>query len=201
MLQNKQYDDAFSVLADIELILTGTAGYTDSYELGVVMNNRASIFLIMALYDTLGVDSLQRQELLAQSEKNVLKSIEIYESWLNEYQDLSEDSIISKISPYFLVNDAAFRGRSINRILNNRVNEITEAQIETRRRASVSYSNLGIIRRHQFRLHEAVDAFERSLSLWPDNLSAKNNLNTMLGRPLEKRTLFEKLFPPDRLKE
>lgn len=201
LLQNLQYDDAFSKLADIESILAGTPCYNNSYEMGVVMNNRASIFLLMALYDSTGVDSVKKQEWLMTSEKYVLKSIEIYENWIHTYGSLPEDSILLKIEPFFPINDAAFKGKSVKRIIKRRVNDIIEAQFETNRRISVSYSNLGIVRRHQYRFQEAIEAFEKSLTYWDDNLSSKNNLNTLLGLPLEKRTFLQKLFPPDRLKE
>ena len=35
--------------------------------------------------------------------------------------------------------------------------------------------------------------------LWDRNLTAKNNLNVLLGQPMEKRNVIQRMFPPDRL--
>jgi hypothetical protein len=44
--------------------------------------------------------------------------------------------------------------------------------------------------------NEAASHYTKALKYWDRNLSAENNLNALLGKPLRKRTLIEKLFPP-----
>jgi len=33
------------------------------------------------------------------------------------------------------------------------------------------------------------------MELWGENLTAENNLNILLGRPVRKRTFIQKMFP------
>ena len=69
---------------------------------------------------------------------------------------------------------------------------------ETDRRLSVCYTNLGVIERTRGNYQEAIMNYEKALNLWDRNLEAENNLNRLLGRPIKKRNLLQKLFPPDR---
>ena len=66
---------------------------------------------------------------------------------------------------------------------------------ETPRRLSVSYTNLGIMYRFREDYENAALSYKKAMDLWEDNLSAENNLNILLGRPLKKRSLLRKIFP------
>jgi hypothetical protein len=64
----------------------------------------------------------------------------------------------------------------------------------------VAYANLGIIQRHQYHQDSAISSYMAALKLWKRNPTAKNNLNTLLGRPAEDESIIDQLFPPDRRK-
>ena len=82
--------------------------------------------------------------------------------------------------------------------IKKRITEITEAQTETKRRLSVSYTNLGLVYRQQLKYEDAVLSYQKAIENWDRNLTAENNLNKLLGRPEKKRNLIQKLFPPER---
>ncbi|MCK4748009.1 MAG: tetratricopeptide repeat protein, partial [Bacteroidales bacterium] len=66
------------------------------------------------------------------------------------------------------------------------------------RRLSVCHTNLGVIYRHQGAYVEAAEEYQKALALWDRNLEAENNLNKLLNKPLKKRNMMQKLFPPNR---
>ena len=70
--------------------------------------------------------------------------------------------------------------------------------METDRRVSVCYTNLGIILRSRDDNEGAAEMYIKALELWEMNLEAENNLNRLLGRPLKKRNIIQKLFPPEK---
>ncbi len=70
--------------------------------------------------------------------------------------------------------------------------------METSRQLSVTYTNRGAICRHSDDYQNAMLNNKIVLELWPDNLTAKNYINILLGRPLEERSTLDKLFPADR---
>jgi tetratricopeptide (TPR) repeat protein len=87
---------------------------------------------------------------------------------------------------------------TLDAIIRNRVKEIMSARIETPRRLSVSYTNLGIIKRHENEVEKAYDYYNKALELWDENHAAKNNMNILFGKPPEKQSVLRKLFPPER---
>lgn len=184
LIEEKKYPLVFIVLDELEELYKTTPGYSDSYELGIVYNNRTATYLLMALYD-------EKKTLLAKAEKTALTSNSIYEQWLATYGSLSKEEIKKKIDPYF---------QNSEKILAKRVADIVVAQLEVKRRLSVSYTNLGIVQRHQLALEQAVESQKRALELWPDNHTAKNNLHVLLGEKPQKRTVIEQLFPKERKK-
>lgn len=199
LIKEKEYMKVFPLLDSIENVYLKTPGYDSSFEMGVVYNNRAATLLLMALYET--DDEEEKERLLSMSKENNIAAIAIYESWINRMEDKTDNEIKQIIKPGFSIDDEAFQDRDISKILDARVQEIKDAQIETKRRLSVSYTNLGIIQRHQLQQEEALKSYEQALLLWKENHTARNNLNVLLGRPTEDRTILEKLFPPERLKE
>lgn len=188
----------FPLLDSIEDIFTKVPGYSNSFEMGVVYNDRASAKILIAIYNL--TDSMDKKVMLESAKNDVQKSIEIYQAWIDEFQSLSKEEIKNKISPYFNRNDKAFEGLDFEKILNRRVENIELAKVETPRRLSVSYTNLGIIFRHQLDFDNAIENYEKALKLWKLNPTAKTNINTMLGLPLEDESIIRKLFPPDREK-
>ncbi len=174
--------------------------YEASFETGVIFNNRCSGYLLMALYDST-LSSENKTGLLKLSIDYCDSSIAVYGKWINEWGELSEENIAGKLEAYMNENDLAFEGRNFKKIFARRVKNITLAQIETPRRLSVSYTNKATVYRHMLKQDSALFYYEKALSLWKDNRTAKSNLSVLLGREPLKPELIESLFPPDRTRK
>jgi tetratricopeptide (TPR) repeat protein len=195
-IKNKKYFHASFVLDSIEQILSKTPGYSDSYELGIVLNNQASVYISKALYET--EDSIKKQSFLDTALVFTNTCIQYYNIWMTRYGTLSEKEISDRLEPYFHENDEAFKGKDFKRIVRKRTDDIVLAQKETPRRLSVSYTNLGIIQRHQYKQTDAIESYMLAIKLWKDNPAALGNLNVLYGKPYRDRSVIKKLFPPDR---
>jgi hypothetical protein len=200
LLKEKKFDEALLTLDTIYNIYEAIADYRNSFELGVVYNNRCSVYLSMALYDSTNTKE-EKEHLLSLAEENVNKSVVIYAHWIDSVGKMTEVQIRKNILPSFNANDAAFKGENIERIINKRVENIVFAQTETPRRLSVSYTNLGIVQRHQLKQDSAVKSYIEAIKLWKDNFTARNNFNVLMGKPPEDRSIIDQLFPPDRTKK
>ncbi len=198
LIRAKNYDNAFSILDSIELVFTKFSGYSNSYELGIVYNNRASIYISKALYEE--TDSIGKKLLLDTALYHTNKCINYYNQWIERFSKLTEDEILSQVKPHFLEKDNAFKEKHHQKIVRKRVKDIVLAQKETPRRLSVAYTNLGIIQRHHYMQTEAIESYITAIKLWEDNPAALSNLNVLYGKPPTDRSIFEKLFPPDKNK-
>lgn len=198
LVKEKQYMPALILLDSIENIFNNTPGYAESFETGIVENNRASIYISLALYEV--QDITIKNNYLVQARFHANRSIEKYEQWKMLYGQLSEDSIISKIKPYFPEQSQAFAKRNYKKLFQKRVKDIVLAQKEIKRRLSVAFTNLGIIQRHQHEQSQAAESYIKALKLWKENHIAWSNLNVLFGLPPTDRGFFEKLFPPDKNK-
>jgi tetratricopeptide (TPR) repeat protein len=198
LMKQRKYPEALQILNTVNSTYENTTGYKGSFEFGVIFNNRGSAYLSKALYDSLTPDE-EKETLLRLAEENVQKSIYIYKTWIDSVGSMTRDQIKDNISPSFSKNDPGLQERNIGRIIDKRVEDIVFAQTETPRRLSVSYTNLGIIQRHQFRQEEAAKSYTEAIKLWKDNFTARNNFNVLMGLPPEDRSIIEKLFPPERL--
>lgn len=192
-----QYDSVFLLLDKIEEIYREIPHYRYSFEVGVLYNNRTATYIAMALESEAG--TTKKDSLLNLAFIQAKTSINLYNSWLQQWQGLSEDEIREKVAPSFSPYDLVFRNQNVNRFIKKRVSQIVDAQIETPRRLSVARTNLGIVYRHKSLLDDAVKEYLAALELWPDNLAAENNLNVIFGKPLEKRSFFRRIFPKERL--
>ncbi|MBN1116606.1 MAG: tetratricopeptide repeat protein [Bacteroidales bacterium] len=190
-------DSVIFLMDTIEEIYKGIPAYKNSFEIGVLYNNRAAAFLTMALFSS-QIDSLAKDSLIELAEKESLTSIDIYTNWLKRFENLSSGEIEQGIKEEFTEGIQTDNKKQIINFLENRVKEIEEAQLESGRRLSVSYTNLGIVYRHREEYEKAAGMYIKALEFWEDNLTAENNLNILLGRPLKKRTLLQKLFPPEK---
>lgn len=195
--QNNQFNSIFSLMDSIELIYTDFDHYEYSYEVGVLYNNRAASFLTMALY-TDNIEIMDQDSLINLAEIAVRKSIEIYNQWLGKFQNKNAIEIERIISIDFNTGLENYNTGQKNKFIKNRIKEIQESQTETQRRLSVSYTNLGIVERHKLQYEAAANCYKKAIDLWDRNLTAENNLNVLLGRPMKKRSFIQKLFPPDR---
>ncbi len=206
LAQDNNYSGVFQLLDSVESIYSNYPHYKNSYETGVIWNNRAAAFLTLAIYkDSLpgmgGIEKLNHMSLdslLILSEKATLTSIDIYNQWNTKFQNQGAEDIAEIIRPEFMIGLETIPEKKQNNILVHRIKEIEEAQWETQRRLSVAYTNLGLVYRQRNDFENAGQSYKKALELWEDNLSAENNLNRLLGKPLRKRSIIQKLFPHQR---
>ena len=198
------YKAIFRLLDSIESIYLATEHYRNSFEVGVLHNNRAAAILTIALhresippaadpFSDAGFDSL-----VSMAEIQLLKAVEIYRHWQGIYRGHTDEEIKSRIAAGFIKELKDYPAKTAERYMERRVREIMDATLENDRRLSVCYSNLGLVCRHRGEIREAADHYQKALKLWDRNLEAENNLNILLGRPMKKRNLLQKLFPPER---
>lgn len=200
-LESDEFVQALSLLDQMQTIYQNTPGYEQSYEIGVLLNNKATVYLVELETELLigqEVSKPDMQKRLAVAKDYTNQAIALYEEWMAEMGSLSEDQIRAKISPYFDENDPAFGDLNVGTVLDKRVSLITDAQIETPRRLSVSLTNLGMINRYLGDLEEAKKNYEAAIELWDRNYTAMDNLNILTNQPVQKRSLISRLFPPER---
>jgi tetratricopeptide (TPR) repeat protein len=192
--------NVFALLDSVESIYKSVNHFAESFEVGVLYNNRAAAYLTMAIYDNAPEEYmlLSKDSLIQLGQISVQKSILIYENWLKEYSDKTSDQINIILDKDYLKALEQYSEKNKNRFLKNRVKEIETAQYETKRRLSVAYTNLGIIYRHKEQYEQTIESYQKAIELWDQNLTSENNLNILLGKDLKKRNLIQKLFPPKR---
>lgn len=190
--------NVFALLDSVEYIYNNVNHFAESFEVGVLYNNRSAAYLTMALYENAPETYmlLSKDSLLQLAQESVLKSISIYENWLEIYNEKNSDQIIDILDNDYFIGLEKYSKTEISRFVKNRVKEIETAQYETERRLSVAYTNLGIIYRHKEQYEQTIECYQKAIELWDQNLTAENNLNILLGKPLKKRNLIQKLFPP-----
>jgi len=197
--QNGSYDSVFILMDTIEAIYTSVPHYKNAFETGVLYNNRAAAWLTMALHtEPYKSHKAMADSLVRNAESAVKKSIGIYEDWLQRFEGLDEGAVEGNIREEFMVGLENSAAEMKEEYLQKRKEEILESVNETPRRLSVAYTNLGIISRYTGNYEEAARYYEKAIGLWDENMTARNNLNVLLGRPMEKRSIIKKLFPPDK---
>ncbi len=197
LARSSNYQGVLLLMDSIENIYSNYPHYKESFEVGILYNNRAATYLAMALKQKESKET--KDSLLNLSKINVHRSIEIYTNWLSAWEHKNSEEIKLNLTPHFSPNDSAFHGENVSRYVNKRVKDVVEAQIETNRRLSVSHTNLGMVYRHKEQYDNAVKEYFKALEYWPDNLTAENNLNIILNQPLKKPSVIRRLFPKERL--
>ncbi len=197
LMEKNETGLALLVLDRVEDIYRNTPGYEDSFELGVVLNNRGSVFLIRAATDIIN-DKEPNADNLAKARQYFKRTIDIYSSWLERVGALERDEVRNMILPFFPEDDPTFEGLDLNSIIEKRVDDILASKVDAARRLSVSHTNLAIVNRYEGNPEAAKAQYEKALELWPENHIAKDNLNRLLGLPPEKRNVFEQLFYKER---
>jgi len=200
-LESDEYVLALSLLDQVLAIYRNTPGYERSYEIGVLLNNKATVYLVELETELLTgreVSKPDMQKRLAVAKDLTGQAIDLYKEWLAEMGSLSEEQIRSRIAPYFDGDDPVFDNLDVVKVRDKRVDQILDAQVETPRRVSVSLTNLGMINRYEGDLDEARKNYESAIELWDRNYTAQDNLNILMNRPVQKRSLISRLFPPER---
>jgi len=198
------YYRIFALLDSISVLYSGTPHYMESFEQGVLHNNRAAALLTIALYrDSIPESSnpyfeLSSDSIVAMAESQIRMAIALYEGWNSRYKGMEDTEIRQKIEGDFLIGLEQFDPDMTAKYLANRVKEIHTSLEENQRRLSVCFTNLGLVYRLREEYPEAVTQYEVAMELWDRNLDAENNLNKLLGRPLKKRNFIQRMFPPDK---
>lgn len=205
-LESDQYGEAMILLNRMRAIYESVPGYENSPEIGVILNNQASVYLVKLETDLLTLEDseIDREGMLktlAIARELTEDAIRLYEQWLKEMGTLSVAEIRERTTPFFKSDDKAFKGLDFSKIFEKRVEDIVAAQLETDRRLSVSYTNLGVINRYSGKLEEAKANYENAIRLWERNYAAVDNLNTLMELPRGKRSMIDRIFPPERLQE
>ncbi len=206
-LSARNFSKAIVMLADVENIYQNTAGYKESFEMGVVEINNASIYLIQA--EELILASSDPGQTLPQEQLKILldlamshaqQSIAIYNSWQSRISLLSPEELLLEVEESFR-QDPTIDSTKIPSYVKRRTAEIQLALKENHRRLSVSHTNLALIHRYLNEVDLASENYQKALDLWPENNSAANNLRVLQGKARIEDGLIEKLFPKDRLKD
>jgi tetratricopeptide (TPR) repeat protein len=204
--ENNNFDAILGLLDSVEIIYSGIPHYKNSFEMGVTANNRAALYLTLAMHkDSIEIPEnseylldYSRDSLLDAAEHHLGIAIRIYQNWREKYGDLSKKECENLIKSEFLIGLEKYSQDEQQKYLENRLDIFMDNQVEIDRRLSVSYTNMGVIHRLRKNYDQAVDAYAKAIDLWDKNLTAENNLNVLLGRPKKKRNFIQKLFPPDR---
>jgi len=195
--QNSAFDSIFSLMDEIEAMYTAHDHYQDSYEIGVLYNNRAASYITIALFSEGVSENPGKQDsLINMAELACNRSIEIYQNWLVKFGGKSRVEVETLIANDFFQGLLAYDQEEVDRFFESRIDEVVEAQAETKRRLSVSYTNQGIIYRYKLQYEAAAESYKMAIELWDRNLTAENNLNILLDRPIRKRNFIQKMFPP-----
>lgn len=192
------YAGVISLLDTISRIYRQYPHYRESFETGVLENNRAAVYLTLGLsYDSLvsPYHHLGQDSLIALGELAARKSIDIYERWLSVYEGIGLEEILEQVMATFEIGLSSDDPEKMEAYIENRIKEVEDAIEETPRRLSVSYTNLGLSYRHREDYQEAAACYQQAMDLWEDNLTAENNLNILLGKPMKKRNFIQKMFP------
>lgn len=199
LAQRSAFDSVYILMDEIEDQYNTYPHYRDSYEVGVLYNNRAASYLTLALYsDTTALSSKMRDSLVNLSEIAAKRSIEIYQKWLLKYENRTPEEISRIASLDFFIGLENYDEKQRARFFNKRVQEIESAQQETKRRLSVSFTNLGIVYRHHKQYAKAAEYYKTAFDLWDENLVAENNLNILFNKPTRERNFIQKMFPSKR---
>jgi len=180
MIKNEDFNNAFKVLDSIEAIYSKYDDYKNSYEVGLLKNSKAVIFITLAV--SAHNDSLKRN-FLDSAKFYASNSITIFEHWLKEYAQLSRNEIIIKIDEHHMTEDSHYQNKNLVDIINKRADNILKAQKETPRHLSIAYTNLGSVYQYFGENKLAIINNRKALDLWGGNKTAKNNINILIDRP------------------
>ncbi len=191
--------EAMRILDSASHIFNALPAYDGSYEHGIIHNNRCSALLMTALYDS-SLLAVEKERLLRLARAYADTSLHIYDRWMETWEGLGKAEILQRLSPGFEDLKGDYSSRRLDAMLQNRTDQIEMAKMETPRRMSVAYTNLGTICRHSEEPDSALYFFQKALELWKHNRTAASNLEVLKGGKPVKPGVIESLFPPDKYK-
>lgn len=187
---------AIELMDSLETKLKNIDLYKNSYELGVVKNNRASVYIMMAIYND--EFNNMKDSLFSMSLSDLFTAEKIFKKWINDNKNIEDNKLTLNLKNEYIKDSVFFKGLDIDKVISHRIKDLNLAKIETPRRLSVVYSNIAVIMRHTNKLENAIKYNKKAIELWPKNHEAKNNLKVLMGQKPEKRNVFEKIFPSKR---
>ena len=187
---------AIELMDNLENKLLNIDLYKNSYEIGVVINNRASVYIMMAIYDDKYAN--MKDSLFKLSLCDLKTSAKVFNNWISINSTIKNNELNSSLKDAFNKDKDVFKNIDIDKAVNKRIEEIELAKVETPRRLSVVYSNIAVVKRHTNKLDDAIKYYQKAIELWPENHEAKNNLKVLIGEKPEKRSVIDKLFPSKR---
>jgi len=201
-LESDDYVQSLAILDKVLAIYRSTPGYENSYETGVLLNDKASVYLVEVETKVLTESDITKPEMqksLEVAADYINQALAVYRNWMNEMGSLSEAQIRTRLAPYFSDDDPAFGDMDAKKVMRKRVDMILDAQIETPRRISVSLTNLGMVNRYLGNLEEAKQNYQEAIEIWDRNYTAQDNLAVLLNQPVQKRSMLSRLFPPEKI--
>ena len=94
--QQNAFDSIFWLMDTVESIYTSFDHYKDSYEIGVLFNNRAASYLTMAQDSNINVSA--QDSLIVLAESAIMESIKIYQEWLAKFDGKDQEEIRNILS-------------------------------------------------------------------------------------------------------
>jgi hypothetical protein len=179
LLEKQEYMQSIDVLRSIDSIYSKFEDYQKSFEMAMLQNSKAISWLQYALSEK---NDSMKHSYLDSAKFSALKSISIFEGWIDEYNHLSRNQIIIKIKPNYLANDPKFRNKNLVKIINKRTDKILKAQKETSRQLSIAYTNLGSVNQYQGNFKAAIDSNRKAIDIWGKNETAKKNISNLIDR-------------------
>lgn len=179
LIEKQEYIQSIELLRSIDSIYSKYTDYQNSFEMANLQNSKAVSWLQYALSEK--NDSI-KSCYLDSAKFSSLKSIRIFEVWINEYDHLSRNQIIIKIKPYYLPDDPLYRDKNLVKIINKRAEKILKAQKETSRQLSIAYTNLGSVNQYQGDFKAAIDSNRKAIDIWGKNETAKKNISNLIDR-------------------
>jgi hypothetical protein len=118
LMSGNETGRALLVLDQVEEIYKNTPGYEDSYEPGVIHNNRGSVYLVKAQTDLLNEKEPNSGD-LAQARQYFEDSIDVYTNWLDSIGSMERSEVRSMTLPFspqtiLLLQTLIWRGSSKN---------------------------------------------------------------------------------------
>ncbi len=126
-VEKNDFDNAIVLLDSIEIEYKKIKHYEESYEIGVILTDKAALYITLALYNS--PDSIEKQSNLKISEEFLNISLKYYKNWENKYRDLTEIELLNLIKLEF--QDIV---ENRDNIINKRVIDIELALNEIDRR-------------------------------------------------------------------